>query len=116
MTQKQIFGVVTAAVAVVVASVFIYWQFTSERTISGTGQTMILNTTSSEKMKTPVIGVEDVVVPVPDTIDGIAAGIESETALDLSALDDEEAGSLNEITADSDSVTNLGTSYDENNL
>lgn len=54
--------------------------------------------------------------PAPDTIDGVAGSIESQSSTDTSALDEEESGSLDQINQDSDSVNNFGTSYDENNL
>ncbi len=54
--------------------------------------------------------------PAPENADGIVSAIDAETMADTNALNDEETGSLNQVDEDSDSVTNLGTSYDENNL
>ncbi|MDP2838267.1 MAG: hypothetical protein Q8O53_03255 [Candidatus Moranbacteria bacterium] len=115
MTQKQIFWVAVAVAMIIVASVLVYRQFTSDRAAFGT-ESMVITATPAEKKAATATSSEDVAVPVPETIDDIATSIESETTLDLSALDEEEAGSLSEIDADSNSVTNLGTSYDENNL
>jgi len=112
MTQKQIFGVTVGVALLVVVCAFVYQQFTREQAPAGTAT--MSGTAPAQKNTTPAE--EAVVVPVPDTIDGIATSIEAESALDLSALDDEEAGSLQEVDQDSDSVNNLGTSYDENNL
>lgn len=103
MTQKQIFGVVLGVALAIVVCVFVYRQYTGD-TAMNTGSTQ-------KKMMT-----EKKVAPVPDTIDGVVGSIESESTIDTAALDEEEAGSLSEVEADSESVNNLGTSYDENSL
>lgn len=54
--------------------------------------------------------------PVPETVDDVTQSIVSESQGDAAALDEEEAGTLDEVNADSDSVNNLGTSYDENSF
>lgn len=106
MTQKQIFGLVVSVAVAALGFAFVYRQHAAPSALRN----------ASEKKMDVATKEKDVVAPVPDTIDGVTADIESESALDLSALDDEEAGSMSEIDADSDSVNNLGTSYDENNL
>ncbi len=103
MTQKQMFGVVVGVALAIVVCVFVYRQYTGDtrmNTRSTTTQTKV-----TEKK-----------APVPETVDGVVDSIESETALDTAALDEEEAGTLGEVDADSESVNNLGTSYDENSL
>lgn len=110
MTQKQMFGLVAGVVLTVLVLVFVYQQYTGDSATSST-----LNTTSQKKVTNESTR-ESVMVPVPETIDDIATSIETESSLDLSALDDEESGALTEVSQDSDSVNNLGTSYDENNL
>lgn len=56
---------------------------------------------------------KDMMVPVPEKLDDITATITAESADDFSALDEEIMGVEAEIDLDSESVTNLGTSYDE---
>lgn len=108
MTQKQMLGVVGGVVLTVFVLVFVYQQYAGESTP--------VSSTPSQKKVTTETTRESVMVPVPETIDDIALSIESESAFDLSALDDEETGALDEVNQDSESVNNLGTSYDENNL
>lgn len=114
MTRKQIFGTAVGIAVVLVVYVFVYQQFADT-----TKQTESM-TATSEKMSASEQADGSAMVSesasVPDTVDGITASIESETALDLSALDDEETAAMSNVNQDSDSVTNLGTSYDENNL
>lgn len=111
MTQKQIVGVVVGVAVMVLVSTLVYRFFV--------GPTIIVDDTASQtvatqkKMNTPE---GKTVVPIPDTIDGIADSIVEESSVDFSALDEEEASSLNDVDEDSESVNNLGTSYDENNL
>lgn len=109
MTQKQMLGVVGGVVLTVFVLVFVYQQYAGESASS-------VSSTPSQKKVTTETTRESVMVPVPETIDDIALSIESESAFDLSALDDEETGALDEVNQDSESVNNLGTSYDENNL
>lgn len=108
MTQKQVLGAVACVAVAVAVFFFVYQQYTGQ---DAKGPAM----TSQKKMNA---GSKDkaTVAPVPDTIDGVTADIEAESALDLSALDEEEAASLEEADEDSDSINNLGTSYDENSL
>lgn len=105
MTQKQIFGVIVGVALVIVVGTVVYRQYTGD-TAMNTG-----NTTSQKKM-----GTEKKATPVPDTVDGVVGSIESETVVDTEAMNEEEAGTLGEVDVDSESVNNLGTSYDENSL
>ncbi|MBP9728080.1 MAG: hypothetical protein KBD27_01750 [Candidatus Moranbacteria bacterium] len=57
-----------------------------------------------------------VVVPTPETIDAITDSIALQGAEDSSAMDAETAAALQDIDADSESINNLGTSYDENSF
>lgn len=106
MTKKQILAVVGGIGVVIVVCAFVYQQF---------------NFSPSEQQANPIIRSEEqsakqVMVPVPDTIDSISTDIESETTLDMSALDEEVTSETNGINEDSASVNNFETSYDENNL
>lgn len=103
MTQKQILGLVSGVLVLGLIFVFVYRQLAAP---SG-GGTASSNTSVSQPVKK---------MPEPETIDDISQSIQGETAADLSALDDEMNGEISELEADSDSVTNLSTSYDENSL
>lgn len=110
MTQKHIALTVLAVVATGAALIAVPEHF-GERDAS-TGESAVNDTRGSgegDKMTR-----EDVVVP--SSIEEITASIESETAADMTALDEEESGAAAEIEEDSASVNNLGTSYDENSL
>jgi hypothetical protein len=103
MTQKQILSAVIGVALAIVVGAVVYRQYTSDtRMNSGNTQKKVMT--------------EKKVAPVPDTVDGVVSSIESETAIDTEALSEEETGTLSEVDADSESVNNLGTSYDENNL
>lgn len=52
--------------------------------------------------------------PLPKNVDGITDAIIDETLADQAALDREAAGEDAEIQKDSQSVNDLGNSYDEN--
>ena len=116
MAQKQIIGVI-AGVVIIALMFLVYRQFSES---DGNGTVTRSDTSSSQQStatadsKKETIG--SVMVPVPDTIDGITSSIEAESAADLSVMDAEEGSSLDAVNQDSDSVNNLGTSYDENNL
>ena len=101
MTQKQILWALGAAV--LVGGVALAWYFAPSPAATPTGGSKV-NESPREQAK------------VPDTVDGIVESIEAEATFDQSALDAEASGSLEEIDADSESVNNFGTSYDENNL
>lgn len=98
----------------VLAFVLVYRQFTMpERGVANpVTQTapMKKQTMPSGASQTPVQN------PEPKNIDEVAANIEAQAAADGSALDDEEAGEMSDIESDSESVNDLGNSYDENSL
>lgn len=96
-------------VAVAAAVFFFVYQQYTEKDTKGSAMTSQKKMSADNKEKV-------MVTPVPDTIDGVTADIEAESALDLSALDEEETASLEGVDEDSDSINNLGTSYDENSL
>jgi uncharacterized protein YukJ len=54
--------------------------------------------------------------PLPTTVDGVAAEIESEAKLDEAALDAEVTAETEEIQTDSETLNNLSESYDEKSL
>lgn len=110
MTQKKIVGLVVGIAVMALIFLFVYRQYTNDR-----GTAMNTNTTSQKKLSGENSD-KVMATPVPDTIDGVTGSIESESSLDVSALDEEESESLNAVNEDSESVNNLGTSYDENNL
>lgn len=120
MKQKQFLGVALGLVVLIVVITVVFQLFVVKRApqqAAITTQGANTSTPSSRKLdpaeEAKKMGTTD---PIPESIDDIAGSIQSESALDLTALDEEEAGSLDEITKDSDSVTNLGTSYDEKSL
>lgn len=106
MTQNQTLGVAVGVAVMLFASVFVYQQFAGRE-----DATMQYGNAPKESMT--ALETEQA-IPVPATIDDVMVSIEAESALDLSALDEEESAALSEVEADSASVTNLGTSYDEN--
>lgn len=110
MTQKQMVAAVVGIALTFSAFVFVSHQLGEKEAM----QEMRVSQ-DTPKMAAPVER-EQVMVPVPDTIDGIASSIQAESSAELSAMDEEEQGSLEELNQDSDSVNNLGTSYDENSL
>jgi len=106
MTQKQIFGIVIGIALVAVVCAFVYRQFTpadmmSQQSPSDTGTKEV---TSDEPN------------PSAYTVTGIEASIVSESAADAAALEEEENGTLQEFDQDSESINNLGNSYDENSF
>lgn len=107
MTKKQILGAIAIAVTVLVAGA-VYRQLATDDT--STDKSTSGTTRSSEMASGGNAS------PVPETFDEMAGSITAQAGVDTSALDEEEANELSEIEADSESVTNLGTSYDENNL
>ncbi len=101
--QKQIIGLAASVLVLGLVLAFVYRQFA------------VPVPDAKEQMKTTALQPEKK-APEPATIDDISQSIQDETNLDLSALDDEANGEISGIEADSDSVNNLGTSYDENSL
>lgn len=113
MTQKQSIGVIVGIVAIVLVFVFVYRQFATP--VPGKE----LSPTQKQSGVTDVPQKEENAVEEkitePETIDDIVKSINDEASLDLS-VDDEVDGEISEVEADSNSVINLGTSYDENSL
>ena len=101
MSQKHIIGGVLGLVGIGLMFVFVYQQF---RTPASTG---LPKTQVSERAPK---------APEPETIDDVVLSIQGEASADLSALDEEENGEMTDIRTDSDSVTNLSTSYDEKSM
>jgi hypothetical protein len=108
MTHKQRIGLAVGVLVLGFVFAFVYRQFAEPMPLPREDALqMPPAATVSEQKKEAAL---------PATIDDISQSIQNETAMDLSALDAEEKGEVSEIQADSDSITNLGTSYDENNL
>ena len=109
MTQKQMVAAILGVGIMVLALVVVARTIGEKTAMNGS-----INNTNVAIEKMASTDTEKAVVP--NTVESIAADIESETALDVSALDDEESSETASVDEDSDSVNNLGTSYDENNL
>lgn len=107
MTHKQVLGAVVGVGFVIVSSLFVYQQYTHNESVSGNQSPVSVKPMTNQK---------DTMVPVPEKLNDITAAITAESIDDLSALDQETAGAIGEIDADTDSVNNLGTSYDENSF
>lgn len=107
MTQKQIVWSVVGLSLLALVFAWVYLQFSAPASRDGV-------LPKQEQSKTLVT--ERAKIAEPETIDDIAKSIDEEALSDLSALDDEVNGEMSEVEADSASVTNLGTSYDENSL
>ena len=115
MTQKQIVGAVVGVAVMVLVCTLVYRQYTSD-TASVEGSTTTQSSLPSEKKGTMTDKGQTVKEPIPETLDDITESIVAESSVDFSALDEEETSSLSDVDEDSESVNNLGTSYDENNL
>lgn len=111
MKQKQFLGVALGLIVLIVVITFLFQCFVVKNTPSQV-------TTGTKSVPSPQTETQKVIppAPLPDSVDGISSSIQAESDLDLSALDEEESGVLDEVNKDSDSVTNLGTSYDEQSL
>lgn len=107
MTQKQLLSVVVGLIVMLVVVALISVPFMQNQ---GTK----VNQPSSTIPKT--MQRPSVAAPVPAKLDDITSAITAESTDDLSALDQETVGAIGEIDADTDSVNNLGTSYDENSF
>ena len=107
MTHKQLFGAVVGAIFFMLASSVVYWLYTS----SDEARWQIAPTVPPGQSTTKS---QDVFVPAPEKIDDITARIMQQSDGDMAALDAEMDGAVEEIDADSESINNLGTSYDEN--
>ncbi len=108
MTQKQIVGVVVGVAVMVLVCTFVYRLFVEP--------VIVVDDKSSEVAVRGGANTSGERDAIPDTIDGITESIVEESSVDFSALDEEETSSLGDVEEDSESVNNLGTSYDENNL
>lgn len=104
MSQKHIVGIVFGVIGIGLLFAFVYQQFGAETPAPGSPKTQV---SVSERQKK---------APEPETIDDVILSIQEEALMDLSALDEEENGEIADIEADSDSVTQFETSYDENSL
>lgn len=113
MPKKQIIGAVAGVLAVVLASAIIYQQFAGTNAPTRTTQSGAPAAKPSAKTAERTLPKE---TAVPSSIDGISQSIADETSADESALNDEEKGEAAQIEADSQSVTNLSASYDENSF
>ena len=109
MSQKHIVGVVFGVIGIGLLLAFVYQQFRVS---------MIQTTNPAPMMESSKTKVSERAeqAPVPETIDDVFLSIQEEASMDLSALDEEENGEVADIEADSDSVTQFETSYDENRL
>lgn len=106
MTQKQVVAAI-ASIGVIAFVLLVISQNVDDRSVVNPGGSVAQKMSPTESVKS---------TPVPDTVDGITGDIKSQTSADATAFDEESATSLDQINQDSDSVNNLGTSYDENNL
>lgn len=108
MTQKQILGLAVGVLGVGVLFAFVYQQFSKPAAQKEAQQ--------AEEQSRADLAKQEKQAALPVTIDDISVTIKEEATMDLSALEDEANGEISEIDADSESVTRLGTSYDENSL
>ncbi len=115
MTQKQIVGAVVGVAAIVLVCTLVYRQYTSD-IVSAERPMTTQSSMPSEKKGVMSDKGQVAKEPVPETLDDITESIVAESSVDFSALDEEETSSLSDVDEDSESVNNLGTSYDENNL
>lgn len=107
MTKKQMLSALGGVALTLIVCVAVYQQYAQNGTPS--------KTEGSENSK-PAMTRKDTMVPVPEKLDDITATITAESADDFSALDEESTSVESDIDLDSESVTNLGTSYDENSF
>ncbi len=98
--QKMLLGALSAVI-VLAALVFVY-----QRQSMKDADTMMPN--MMKKTEAPK--------PIPTTVDGVTAEIESEATLDEAALEAEVTAETGEIEEDSKTLNNLSESYDENSL
>lgn len=113
MTKTQIVWATVGVVAGALLLAFVYQQFSGSQETNSDDERYI---NSAPRKNDAEMTQKEEVIAVPETINSISADIEGETALDTSAMEREESGESSQIEADSQSVNNLGTSYDENNL
>lgn len=103
MSQKQLAGLIAGGAIVILLGILVYQNFRSSDMIGE-------NLGSDPMMAMP----EE--KPVPENVDDIALEIESETALDTAALNEELAAENAEIESDTQSFNNLSESYDPNSF
>lgn len=106
MNQKKMIAVAALALGGAFLFTAVYQQFSQEETSlspeSSKGEKRAMNTEKDSSE--------------PETLEDVFASIQAESDLELSALDEEADGEMKEVEADSESVNNLGTSYDESSL
>ncbi len=103
MNQKQITLAVSALVIVALGIFVIFSFYNSEEVTPGNTNTNTTERKTGESAE-----------PVPESVDGITAEIMMEAETDQQALAEEQAGENTAINEDSQSVNDLGNSYDEN--
>lgn len=103
MMRSQAVGIAAGGAVILLLAVLVYQNFS--------GQGMM-----SEEQAVPVVAEAPAEKPVPDNIDDIALEIESETALDTSALDEEVTAENAELEGDSQTLNELSESYDTNSF
>lgn len=99
--QKALLGVLSGVI-VLAALVFVYKHMNKDEASPTETKTM------TEKKEAPR--------PIPNTIEGVTAEIESQAALDESSFSEEAAAEEAEIKADSETLNKLSETYDENNI
>ncbi|MEK7181551.1 MAG: hypothetical protein AAB519_02925 [Patescibacteria group bacterium] len=104
MSQKQIVMVVAGLAVAGLLGILVYKFYAGQQKDQMTSSEV---PTGHTTQNTPA-------AEVPSSVNSVTETIQAETEMDLSALEDESAGETAEIKADSESVNNLGTSYDEN--
>ena len=101
MKQKQFLGVALGLVVLIVVITVLFQLFVVKKAPEQAAITQGANTSApamrklSPEEEAKKMGATQ---PVPESVDDIVGSIQSESALDLSALDEEESGSLDEIT------------------
>jgi len=110
MTQKQNIVIILAIILFGGIFIFVYRQFTAPMDDQSTQMNIQSNAGALERLRSLKK------TPEPETINEISESIQDEISADLSALDDEADGEIANIEAESESVTNVGTVYDENSL
>lgn len=104
-------------VVLVFAYAFVYRQYAGmHQDTPAAGTAMVQPTQTMPKAVESGAAVTVAPQDIPTSIDGISQSIESESNVDTSALDDETESEMAQVESDSQSVNDLGNSYDENNL
>jgi len=100
--QKMLLGALSAVVVLAVL-VFVYQQQNKKN--ADTMMPSMMKQAEEPKPK-----------PLPTTVDGVTAEIESEATLDEEALNEEVTAETGEVQEDSKTLNNLSESYDENSI